>query len=168
MVAAGGKGAGTGAGAGAAFGSTAAGAAGAAATGAGAGAGGGATIAPSQSTAAVAGVQLASRQHRVPSAFFHCMLPWPERQLSEAVVDPPAIAVPANATDANNIAIVFSFFIFILKIDTTAQAVRSRDSYVVRIAREVIVPQSLLATKFAVTSGLDAPALLLTRYNRAV
>jgi hypothetical protein len=42
------------------------------------------------------------------------MLPWPERQLSEAVVEPAAKAVPAIATDANNTAILFSFFIFIL------------------------------------------------------
>jgi hypothetical protein len=46
--------------------------------------------------------------------------------LSEFVLDPAAKAVPANATDANNIATLFSFFMFILKIDTTAQAVRRR------------------------------------------
>ena len=40
--------------------------------------------------------------------------------------EPAAKAVPANATDANNIATLFNLFIFILKIDTTARAVPRR------------------------------------------
>jgi hypothetical protein len=67
---------------------------------------------------------MASRQHSVPSPFFHWRLPWPLRQLSLAALEPAAKAVPANATDANNIAILFNFIMFILKIDTTARAAR--------------------------------------------
>jgi hypothetical protein len=47
-------------------------------------------------------------------------LPWPERQLSDAVLEPAAIAEP-KATVANNAATKLSFFMFILKIDTTAR-----------------------------------------------
>src|SRR4051812_15154735 len=72
LVAAGGWGAGAGAGA-AAGGATGAAAAGA---GAGGGGGGGGTRAPSQPLAAVAGVQVESRQHSSCVLFFHtsCLL----------------------------------------------------------------------------------------------
>ena len=85
-------------------------------------------MAPSQPLAAVAGVQAASRQHRVPSPFFHCRLPWPLRQLSEAALEPAAKAEPARTTVANNAAILFSFFMFILKIDTTARLAAPSES----------------------------------------
>ena len=106
----------TGAGAGATTTGAGAGAgAGATTTGAGAGAGAGAaatTIAPSQPGAAVAGVQLALRQHR-PDALpiFHCKLPWPLRQLSLLVVEPFAKAEPATATVAKSIATLFNLII---------------------------------------------------------
>jgi hypothetical protein len=71
-------------------------------------------MAPSQPEAAVAGVQLALRQHR-PEALpiFHCKLPTPLRQLSLFVVDPLAKAELATATVANTIAILFNLFICI-------------------------------------------------------
>src|SRR6476660_73618 len=69
LVAAGGCGAGVGAGAGGGGG-------GACTTGAGAGGGGG-TRAPSQPAAAVAGVQVASRQHSSLVPFFHTSSPVP-------------------------------------------------------------------------------------------
>jgi hypothetical protein len=58
---------------------------------------------------------MASRQHKVPSPFFHCMLPAALRQLSLLVVEPVAKAEPAMATVANSIATLFSFFICILR-----------------------------------------------------
>ena len=67
--------------------------AGAAALGAGAGAGAGAalgaTMAPSQPGAAVAGVQLASRQHSSLVPFFQTSSPVPLRQLSMVVLATP-------------------------------------------------------------------------------
>jgi hypothetical protein len=90
-----------------------------AATGAGAGAGaaamGLATIAPSQPTAAVAGVQLASRQHSSLVPFFQTSSPVPLRQLS-TVWAPAALA---SAAVANTIATLFSFFMVLLKGEIT-------------------------------------------------
>ena len=75
-------------------------------------------MAPSQPLAAVAGVQEASRQHRVPSPFFHCRLPWPLRQLSLVTVplDGAANAAVAMAAVANNIATLFKFFMVFLLV----------------------------------------------------
>jgi hypothetical protein len=50
------------------------------------------------------------------------------RQLSEAALEPAAKAEPARATVANNAAILFSFFMFILKIDTTARLAAQSES----------------------------------------
>src|SRR3990167_1185251 len=100
-------GTGAGAGAGAAFG------AGATATGAGAGAGAGATtgtIAPSQPGAAVAGVQKLSRQHNSLVPFFQTISLVPFFQLS--IVCAPAAVT--SAAEANNIAILLSFFMVLL------------------------------------------------------
>jgi hypothetical protein len=73
-------------------------------------------MAPSQPLAAVAGVQLESRQHRVPSPLFHWRLPWPLRQLSFVAVplEGAAKAAVAMAAVANNIATEFSFFMVFL------------------------------------------------------
>ena len=69
------------------------------------------TIAPSQPLAAVAGVHVPLLQHSEPSPFFHCRLLWPERQLSLATFDPPAIAAPDTATAAMSIATLESFIV---------------------------------------------------------
>ena len=83
-----------------------------------------ATTAPSQPGAAVAGVQELSRQQSSLVPFFHWSLPWLLRQLSLFVVEGEATAAPATAIVANNTATLFSFFMFILLIDTTAGAAR--------------------------------------------
>jgi hypothetical protein len=62
-----------------------------------AGAGAGGTNAPSQPLAAVAGVQLLSRQHNVPSPFLQLM-PVLFSQLSEAI----AAVAETVITDASN------------------------------------------------------------------
>ena len=122
MAAAGG-GAGRAAGA-AALGAAAAGAgagAGAAALGAGAGAGAGAAIAPSQPAAAVAGVQLASRQHSSLEPFFQAW-PVPLRQLSTDC----ALAAVAKAAEANTIANLLNFFMVLLMGINTADILRKK------------------------------------------
>ena len=123
MAAAGG-GAGRAAGA-AALGAAAAGA-GAAALGAGAGAGAGAAalgaaIAPSQPAAAVAGVQLASRQHSSLEPFFQAW-PVPLRQLSTDC----ALAAVAKAAEANTIATLLNFFMVLLMGINTADILRKK------------------------------------------
>ena len=90
-------------------------AAGAGAAGAGAGAGAGAaalgaTIAPSQPTAAVAGVQLELRQQSSLVPFFQISSLVPLRQLS-MVWAPAAVA---SAAVAISIATLFNFIIFVL------------------------------------------------------
>src|SRR3954470_1246049 len=118
LVAAGGCGAGAGAGAG-----RAAGAAGAAA---GAGAGAWTTRAPSQPTAAVAGVQKLSRQQYSLVPFFQTSSLVPFTQLSMRlppsaactrvpVGADPIVEQPAStAADASNSATLFSFFMVLL------------------------------------------------------
>ena len=128
MAAAGG-GAGLAAGA-AALGAAAA--AGAAALGAGAGAGAaalgagaaafGAAIAPSQPAAAVAGVQLASRQHSSLEPFFQACSPVPLRQLSTDC----ALAAVAKAAEANTIATLLNFFMVLLMGINTADILRKK------------------------------------------
>ena len=127
MVAAAGGGAGLAAGAGAGAAALGAGAgAGAAALGAGAGAGAGAAalgaaIAPSQPAAAVAGVQLASRQHSSLVPFFQA---WPVllRQLSTDC----ALAAVAKAAEANTIATLFNFFMVLLMGNKSADILREK------------------------------------------
>jgi hypothetical protein len=65
-------------------------------------------MAPSQPWAAVAGVQLASRQHNSFVPFFHTSSLVPLRQLS-TVCAPAAVA---SAAVANSIATLFSFCMF--------------------------------------------------------
>jgi hypothetical protein len=67
-------------------------------------------MAPSHSAAAVAGVQLVSRQHSSLVPFFHTM-PSVERQLSTVLACAKATTGAASAADANSIATLFSFFI---------------------------------------------------------
>ena len=122
MAAAGG-GAGLAAGAGAAALGAGAGA-GAAALGAGAGAGAaafGAAIAPSQPAAAVAGVQVASRQHSSLVPFFQAW-PVPLRQLSTVC----ALAAVAKAAEANTIATLMNFFMVLLMGINTADILRKK------------------------------------------
>ena len=122
MAAAGG-GAGLAAGAGAAALGAGAGA-GAAALGAGAGAGAaafGAAIAPSQPAAAVAGVQVASRQHSSLVPFFQAW-PVPLRQLSTVC----ALAAVAKAAEANTIATLLNFFMVLLMGINTADILRKK------------------------------------------
>ena len=127
MAAAGG-GAGLAAGAGAGAAALGAGAgAGAAALGAGAGAGAGAAalgaaIAPSQPAAAVAGVQLASRQHSSLEPFFQACSPVPLRQLSTVC----ALAAVAKAAEANTIATLMNFFMVLLMGINTADILRKK------------------------------------------
>jgi hypothetical protein len=64
-------------------------------------------MAPSQPWAAVAGVQLALRQHSSLVPFFHTRSPVPLRQLS-TVCAPAAVA---RAAEANSIATLFNLFI---------------------------------------------------------
>ena len=113
-----------GAGAGAGAGAAALGA-GAAAAGAGAGAGAGAalggTMAPSQPAAAVAGVQVASRQHSSLVPFFQAW-PAPLRQLSSDC----ALAAVAKAAEANTIATLFNFFMVLLMGNKSADILREK------------------------------------------
>jgi hypothetical protein len=67
-------------------------------------------MAPSQPGAAVAGVQLASRQHSSLVPFFQTCSAVPLRQLS--IVWAPAAV--ASAAEANIIATLFSFFMVLL------------------------------------------------------
>ena len=98
--------------------------AGAAALGAGAGAGAaalGATIAPSQPAAAVAGVQLASRQQYSAVPFFQAS-PEALRQLSTDCA-PEAVA---KAAEANTIATLLNFFMVLLMGINTADILRKK------------------------------------------
>jgi len=73
-------------------------------------------MAPSQVAAAVAGVQLASRQHSSLVPFFQTV-PSAARQLSTvapAAECPAATAADAMATDAISIATLFNFFMVFL------------------------------------------------------
>jgi hypothetical protein len=67
-------------------------------------------MAPSQPTAAVAGVQKLSRQQSSLEPFFHTNSELPLRQLS--IVWAPAAV--ASAAVANSIATLFNFFIILL------------------------------------------------------
>ena len=100
--------------------------AGAATLGAGAGAGAGAaalgaTIAPSQPAAAVAGVQVAPRQHSSLVPFFQAW-PVPLRQLSTVC----ALAAVAKAAEANTIATLMNFFMVLLMGINTADILRKK------------------------------------------
>jgi hypothetical protein len=78
--------------------------------GAGGGGGGGGFTAPSQFSAAVAGVQLASRQQSSFVPFFHTV-PSAARQLSTDFWANALDIGAASAADAKSIATLFSFFI---------------------------------------------------------
>ena len=124
-AAGGGAGRAAGAGAGAALGAGAG--AGAAALGAGAGAGAGAAalgaaMAPSQPAAAVAGVQVASRQQSSLVPFFQACSPVPLRQLSTDC----APAAVAKAAEANTIANLLNFFMVLLMGINTADILRKK------------------------------------------
>ena len=124
-AAGGGAGRAAGAGAGAALGAGAG--AGAAALGAGAGAGAGAAalgaaMAPSQPAAAVAGVQVASRQQSSLVPFFQACSPVPLRQLSTDC----APAAVAKAAVANTIATLLNFFMVLLMGINTADILRKK------------------------------------------
>jgi hypothetical protein len=67
-------------------------------------------MAPSQPTAAVAGVQALSRQHSSLLPFFQIKSPEPFFQLSIVC----ALAAVAIATVANNMATLFRFFMILL------------------------------------------------------
>jgi hypothetical protein len=81
-------------------------------------------MAPSQPAAAVAGVQLASRQHSSLVPFFQTKSPVPLRQLSMVC----APAADASAAEANNIATLFSFFMVFLLRGKAADALRKKDA----------------------------------------
>jgi hypothetical protein len=68
--------------------------------------------------AAVAGVQAESRQHSEPSPFFHCMLPWPLRQLSlvSLPLDGAAKTDVTRVAAANRTATLFNFFMDFLLV----------------------------------------------------
>ena len=63
--------------------------------------------APSQPLAAVAGVQLLSRQHNVPSPFFQFKAPSPFCQLSEAIAA-EAETVITEASNTLRVLFIFS------------------------------------------------------------
>ena len=112
-----------GAGAGAGAGAAALGAGAGAAAGAVAGAAAlGATMAPSQPAAAVAGVQVASRQQSSLVPFFQACSPVPLRQLSTDC----APAAVAKAADANTIATLLNFFMVLLMGINTADILRKK------------------------------------------
>jgi hypothetical protein len=73
----------------------------------------------------VAGVQKASRQQSSLVPFFQTRSPPALRQLSIDCA-PAAVAIAAVA---NNIATLFSFFIFLLSETKTAAALRSYESF---------------------------------------
>ena len=77
-------------------------------------------MAPSQPAAAVAGVQLASRQHSSLVPFFQTSSLEPLRQLSMVC----APAADARAAEANNIATLLSFFMVFLLRDKAADSLR--------------------------------------------
>jgi hypothetical protein len=79
-------------------------------------------MAPSQPTAAVAGVQLASRQQSSFVPFFQASSPVPLRQLS-IVCAPAAVA---RAADAINIATLLSLFMVFLLRDKAADSLRKK------------------------------------------
>ena len=81
-------------------------------------------MAPSQSTAAVAGVQKLSRQQSSCVPFFQTDSPEPLRQLSTDC----APAAVASAAVAISIATLFNFFIFIL-VAKAAAALRLRGRF---------------------------------------
>jgi hypothetical protein len=99
----------------------------------------GATIAPSQPTAAVAGVQVASRQHNSLVPFFQ-VIPVALTQLS--TVWAPATAESAAA--ATSIASLFSFIMVLLKEKSRSSAASIYKTLRVPITHNVraIVPQS--------------------------
>ncbi len=79
-------------------------------------------MAPSQPAAAVAGVQLASRQHRSWVPFFQASSPEPLRQLSTDC----APAAVTRAAEANNIATLLNLFMFFLLRDKAADSLRKK------------------------------------------
>jgi hypothetical protein len=78
-------------------------------------------MAPSQPAAAVAGVQVASRQHSSLEPFFQA---WPVllRQLSTDC----ALAAVAKAAEANTIANLLNFFMVLLMGINTADILRKK------------------------------------------
>jgi hypothetical protein len=78
-------------------------------------------MAPSQPAAAVAGVQVASRQHSSLVPFFQA---WPVllRQLSTDC----ALAAVAKAAEANTIATLMNFFMVLLMGINTADILRKK------------------------------------------
>jgi hypothetical protein len=96
-------------------------------------------MAPSQVAAAVAGVQLASRQHSSLLPFFQTSSLLPFLQLSMVW----APAADATATDANNIATLLRFFMDVLE-RYARSLVRWRWIYTLRMTiiqnDETIVP----------------------------
>ena len=79
-------------------------------------------MAPSQPAAAVAGVQLALRQHSSCVPFFQTRSPEPLRQLSMVC----APAADASAAEANNIATLLNLFMVFLLRDKAADALRKK------------------------------------------
>jgi hypothetical protein len=77
-------------------------------------------MAPSHRGSAVAGVQLALRQHNSFVPFFHTSSPVPFFQLSEDW----ALTAVASAAEANSIATLFSFFMVLLFGEKAAAALR--------------------------------------------
>jgi len=66
---------------------------------------------------------LAVRQHKADALpIFHCMLPWPLRQLSLLVVEPFANAEPAIAAVAMSIATLFNLIILCPKKSSCSKA----------------------------------------------
>jgi hypothetical protein len=79
-------------------------------------------MAPSQPAAAVAGVQVASRQQSSLEPFFQACSPVPLRQLSTDC----ALAAVAKAAEANTIANLLNFFMVLLMGINTADILRKK------------------------------------------
>jgi len=79
-------------------------------------------MAPSHPAAAVAGVQVASRQHSSLVPFFQACSPVPLRQLSTDC----APAAVAKAAEANTIATLLNFFMVLLMGINTADILRKK------------------------------------------
>jgi hypothetical protein len=77
-------------------------------------------MAPSHSSAAVAGVQLASRQHSSLVPFFHTREPSALRQLSTSFACANAAMGAARAAAATSITTLFTLFMFLLSMKAAA------------------------------------------------
>ncbi|NCP81194.1 MAG: hypothetical protein GW826_02645 [Rhodoferax sp.] len=101
-------------------------------------------MAPSQPTAAVAGVQLASRQQSSLVPFFQ-VVPSAARQLSTDWAPAAVVRAVARAVAAINIATLFNFFMVLLKgkIRSHAASIKLTPKMPITMSVLLIVPQSI-------------------------